>query len=156
MCLRTLLDLLQHVCGFAIQLLTRMTTLSKLRRPMLIVPSCSPWLGFRLWSPSCAQEWLCKSRISLNIRPSHITYDMSRYLQVFGSPPQIKQHRMNHPRISIIILLACYGNIFLLSFMKHIFLTYLETFDIFRRDFPLYPSQETKKSKDTNRDFSDE
>ena len=31
--------------------------------------------------------------------------------QVFGSPLLIKQHRMNHPRIAIVILLACYGNI---------------------------------------------
>ena len=155
MCLRSSLDLLQHVCGFAIQWLTRMTTLSKFRRPMPIVPSCSPWLGFRLWSPSCAQ-WLCKSRISLKIRPSHIIYHMSRYLQVFGSPPQIKQHRMNHPRISIIILLACYGNIFFLSFDETYFSDISGNFDFFRRDFPLYPSQETKKSKDTNRDFSDE
>jgi len=32
-------------------------------------------------------------------------------LMVFGSPLQIKQHRMNHPRIAIVILLACYGGI---------------------------------------------
>ena len=125
-CVRTLLALLHHVCGFAIQWLTRMTTLLKLKRPVPIVP-CSPRLGFRLWNPSCAQ-WLCKLRISLNIRPSHIIYHVSRNLQVFGSPPLIKQHRMNHPRISIIILLACYGNVFFL------FVSFYETylFDISR------------------------